>query len=153
MAKFEMELPKALIDTLKTLEINSEKMMGEMTQAGAEVVYDLVKLKMPKELRNSNIQKHLKITKTYKTPTDDGINNKVAFFGKDAGKRGSGYYINSKGKKAPIDLVLNVFEYGRSDYPNGNKWKYKKPFFRTSFKKKEIEQAMLKVQEKYIKGG
>jgi hypothetical protein len=79
--------------------------------------------------------KCLKITKTYKTPTDEGINTKVAFYG---------YFINSKGKEVPAPLVVNVFEYGQSG-------KKKKPFIRKSFNKKDIEKAMLEVQEKYIK--
>jgi hypothetical protein len=80
----------------------------------------------------------LKITKTYKTPSDDGINTKVGFYG---------YFENEDGKTVPAPLVANVFEYGRSTstFP-------KQPFLRKSFKKSEIEQAMLKAQ-KQASGG
>ena len=58
----------------------------------------------------------------------------------------SGYFTNKDGKTTPAPLVANMFEYGSRSrkYP-------KKPFFRSSFNKSQIEKAMLKVQEKYIK--
>ena len=78
----------------------------------------------------------LKITKTYKTRSDDGINTKVGFYG---------YFQNENGVETPAPLVVNVFEYGRSgkSFP-------KKPFVRKSFNKAQIERAMLRVQEKYL---
>ena len=60
-------------------------------------------------------------------------NTKVGFYG---------YFENDEGKKVPAPLVANVFEYGRSGLPFP-----KHPFLRKSFKKSEIEQAMLKVQK------
>ena len=113
-------------------------MLGEMTKAGAETVRSNVKANAPSEIKDSDIMSHLTVSKTYKTPSDDGINNKVLF---------SGYFINRNGKRTPVPLVINMFEYGSSkrNYP-------KKPFFRKSFRKKQIEEAMLKVQDKYIKG-
>jgi hypothetical protein len=58
-----------------------------------------------------------------------------------------GYFTNRNGERIPAPLVANMFEYGSSNrkYP-------KKPFFRQSFNKAQIEKAMLRVQEKYIKG-
>ena len=38
MAKFKAELPTELIKEFQKLERNTEKMMGEMTKAGAEIV-------------------------------------------------------------------------------------------------------------------
>lgn len=138
MAKFQNALPTDLIKEFEKLNINTEKMLGEMTKAGAETVTSNIKGNAPSEIKDSDIMHHLIISKTYKTPSDGGINNKVLF---------SGYFINRNGKRTPVELVLNMFEYGSSkrNYP-------KKPFFRKSFRKKEIEQAMLKVQDKYIKG-
>jgi hypothetical protein len=109
-----------------------------MTQAGAEVVEHNIRANVPDGIRNSKMMRCLKITKVYKTPSDDGINTKVAFYG---------YFENENGKKTPAPLVANVFEYGRSnaDFP-------KQPFMRKSFKKKEIEQEMMKVQ-KQASGG
>lgn len=134
MAKFDEELPNDLIKEFEELEINTDDMMGEMTKAGAETVYRNVIKNVPKSFIGSNIMKCLKITKIYKTPSDDGINTKIAFYG---------YFKNKRGIETPAPLVCNVFEYGSSK-------KSKKPFFRKSFNKTEIEDAMKKVQEKYL---
>lgn len=134
MAKFNLELPNDLIKQFEKIEKNSEKMIGDMTKAGAEVVYNNVKANVPKSWENSQIMDCLKVTKVYKTPTDDGINTKIAFYG---------YFINKQGERVPAPLVANVTEYGESK-------RKKRPFFRKSFKKKDIEEAMIKVQKKYI---
>lgn len=138
MAKFDIELPNDLIKQFNNLSENSEKILGEMTKAGAKVVYENIKKNMPKELKKSKISGKLKITKTYKTISDDGINNKIAFYGDD-------YYTNPNGQQVPLDLILKVFEYGRHD-----KKIPKYSFIRKSFNKSQIEQTMLKVQEKYL---
>ena len=90
--------------------------------------------------------------KTYKTPSDDGINNKVAVYGYI--KKGKTYKRKNsyKGKKTgtyesdgvPAPLVVIQREYGNS---RGEK---KIPIFRPAFKKSQIESVMLKVQEKYL---
>lgn len=135
MASFKLELPNDLIKQISNLETNAELMMSEMTQAGAKVAFNNLKSNIPDSFRNSDIMNCLKITKVYKTPSDDGINSKVAFFG---------YFINHNGVKTPAPLVVNVFEFGSSKIK-------KKPFVRKSFNKKQIELEMLKVQDKYIK--
>ena len=60
-----------------------------------------------------------------------------------------GYNTDKKTKKhpngVPIPLIAMAREYGTSS------GEAKKPFFRKSFKKKDIEQAMKQVQDKYIK--
>ena len=138
MARFKNELPTDLIKEFESLNINTEKMVGEMTKAGAEKVISNVKANAPESIKNSDMMKCLKITRVYKTPSDKGINTKVMF---------TGYFRNKKGVETPAPLVANLFEYGDSKgtYP-------KKPFFRKSFRKKEIEAEMKKVQDKYIKG-
>lgn len=132
MAQFEMQLPKEILDDFKKIYDNSDEIFGKMTKAGAEVVMDNIKSNVPASFKDSNIMKCLKITKTYKTPTDDGINTKVGFYG---------YFKNHNGVKTPAPLVANVFEYGRSDF-------VKKPFLRKSFQKAKIEKAMLDEQKK-----
>lgn len=138
MARFNLELPNDVIKELGTLEKNTDKMLGEMTQAGAKIVLENIKSSVPQSWYSSNIMKCLKVTNTYKTPSDDGVNTKVAFYG---------YFINKNGERIPAPLVANVTEYGRhtSPYP-------KKPFLRRSFKKAQIEKAMQAIQDKYIKG-
>lgn len=132
MAKFELELPNDILKDFEKIYGNTDKIFGEMTKAGAEVVEKNVKANVPESFKKSKIMKCLKVTKTYKTKTDDGINNKVAFYG---------YFINRNGVKTPAPLVANVFEYGSSKVT-------KKPFMRKSFKKKQIEKAMLEAQKK-----
>ena len=82
MAKFKMELPTELINQFKALADNSEKMIEEMTEAGANVVYNNVIENMQGSFKDANkLRPYLKITRTYKTPSDDGINTKVGFYG------------------------------------------------------------------------
>lgn len=136
MAAFMLELPKEIMDSIAKLEANSDKIFGGMTKAGADVVLENVRANAPQSWKGSNIMKNIGITRPYKTPSDDGINTKVII---------SGYFINSKGVKTPAPLVANVFEYGSTKFD-------KKPFFRKSFKKSQIEAAMLKAQ-KELSGG
>lgn len=134
MAKFELELPNEIIKQIQEVYDNSDEIFGQMTRAGANVVNLNIEANIPESVRNSKMMQCLKITKTYKTPSDDGINTKVGFYG---------YFENKDGKIEPAPLVANVFEYGRSSAPFP-----KHPFLRKSFKKKEIEEAMLKAQSK-----
>ena len=136
MANFKEELPNDLIKDFEKLEHDTEKMMGEMTSEGAKVVYNLVLSNMKGSFKSTKgLADCLRITKVYRTPSDDGINTKVAFYG---------YFKNSQGKEVPAPLVANAREYGTS---RGEK---KKPFFRKSFNKAQIESAMLQVQNKYL---
>ena len=134
MAKFQSELPNELMKVFEDLETNCVEMFGEMCKAGAEVVYNNALANMKKAFKSTrSLEKGLKVTKVYKTPSDDGINVHVGFYG----------YTEDG---VPIPLIALAREYGTS------KGEAKKPFFRKSFKKKDIEQAMQKVQDKYIKG-
>ena len=135
MAKYKMELPTELMQTFKNLDENTEKMLGEMCQAGAEVVRETTWTNMPKGLRDAiSVTDNLVLSRVYKTPSDDGINVQCMIIG----------YEN--GKETPAPLVANMFEYG------SRKRKYPKhPFFRKSFRKAQIERAMMDVQKKYIK--
>ena len=137
MAKFKQELPNDLIKEFAKLEKNTDKMLEEMTEAGAKVVYQNIKACVPASWYSSNIMKCLKITRPYKTPSDDGVNTKVAIYG---------YFINRNKERIPAPLVANVTEYGRSNSPYP-----KKPFLRKSFKKAQIEKAMKEIEKKYIK--
>ena len=111
-------------------------MLEEMTEAGANVVLSNIKASVPSSWYSSNIMKCLKVTKTYKTPSDDGVNTKVAFYG---------YFIDKDNRRKAAPLVANVTEYGRSNSPYP-----KKPFLRKSFKRAQITKAMQTVQDKYI---
>ena len=134
MANFNSELPNDLIKEFEELNINTEEMLGEMTKVGAIAVHKNILSKIPKSLKNSEIMKCLKITKTYKTKSDDGVNTKVAFYG---------YFTNKRGIEEPAPLIANIFEHGTSTVQ-------KQPFMRKSFKSSEIETEMRKVEEKYL---
>lgn len=134
MAKFSMELPTDILKDFEKVHGNTEKIFGEMTKAGAKVVMENIKANAPRSIQTSEMMHCLKMTKVYKTLSDDGINTKVAFYG---------YFMNKDGVRTPAPLVANVFEYGRSNLPFP-----KYPFVRRSFKKKQIEAAMLKAQKK-----
>ena len=141
MARFSMELPQDILNDVKRIERDSEKIFGGMTKAGAEVALQNVKANIPGDWKGSNIVNNIKLTKTYKTPSDDGINTKVII---------SGYFETQPDKNGhtyrhPAPLVANVYEYGSVKFP-------KKPFFRKSFRKAEIEKAMLQAQ-KELSGG
>ena len=134
MAGYNLELPAELIKNFKHLENNTEQMLGKMTRAGAEVIYNKVKTNMKKSFKSTDsLEKGLKITKAYKTMYDDGINTKVGFYG-----------YNEKG--IPIPLIALAREYGTS------KGEKKKPFFRKAFRQETaIVKAMQEVQDRYIK--
>ena len=139
MARFKAELPNDIIKQFEGVEKNTDAMLSEMTEAGAKIVLANIKANVPSSWHSSNIMKCLKVSRTYKTPTDDGVNTKVAFYG---------YFKNKNGEIIPAPLVANVTEYGRSNSPYP-----KQPFLRKSFKKADIERAMQAVQEKYIPKG
>lgn len=138
MAKFEMELPDEIMKDLKEIYDYCEDVFGHMTRAGAKQVKETVEKNLPGNLKDSSFTGCIKLTRTYKTPSDGGINTKVII---------SDYFINSNGVKTPAPLVANMFEYGSNsrNFP-------KQPFFRKSFKKAQIEKAMLEAQKK-LSGG
>lgn len=146
MAKFDMQLPKDLMSDLRKLDTNADKIFGDMTKAGAEVALSAVRSTAPDILKP-----YAKLTRTYKTPSDDGINTKVIFSGylpfsgkrTDFLRRGRGggkVYSTSKG--VPADFLAIMYEYGRSNAPF-----LKKPFFRRSFNEAKINKAMLDAQK------
>lgn len=138
MARFEMQLPDEIMKDVQRLNDNYEAIFGGMTKAGAEVAMQNIVASVPAGIRESNMMSCLKITRTYRTPSDDGINTKVGFYG---------YFINKDGVLTPAPLVANVFEYGRSNAPFP-----KQPFLRKSFSKGRIEKAMLDAQ-RTLSGG
>lgn len=152
MAKFTMELPDEIMKDFQKIYDNSDEIFGGMTRAGAEIAMNNVKASVPL----TSMSSHVKLSKTYKTPSDDGINTKVYFSGylpfkgnrktfKRRGRSGGEVYTTTKG--VPADFLAQIYEYGRSTRPFT-----KKPFFRKSFKKAQIEKAMIKAQ-KQLSGG
>ena len=148
MAKFAMELPTEEIEKAEKLSRNTDKIFGEMTRAGAKVVADNMKSTAP----NQGLAEGIKLSRTYKTPSDDGINTKVYFSGyfpfqgnrttfARRNRNGGKMYTTSKG--VPKEFVAIMYEYGRSDgtFP-------KKPFVRKAFTNRNaIEKEMRKAQK------
>jgi hypothetical protein len=138
MAKLVIDIDDSVLKDISYIDKQFDHIFGGMTKAGAEVVYKNVISALPESLRSSGFSSHVKLSKVYKTPSDDGINTKVMI---------TGYFINKDGRKTPAPLVANMFEYGSSkkNYP-------KQPFFRKSFKKSQIMKAMEEAQ-KNLSGG
>nr|DAQ73109.1 MAG TPA: hypothetical protein [Caudoviricetes sp.] len=138
MAKIIVDIDDSVLKDISYIDKQFDHIFGGMTKAGAEVVYKNVISALPEPLRSSGFSSHVKLSKVYKTPSDDGINTKVMI---------TGYFINKDGRKTPAPLVANMFEYGsdKRNYP-------KQPFFRKSFKKSQIMKAMEEEQKK-LSGG
>lgn len=138
MAKLVIDIDDSVLKDISYIDKQFDHIFGGMTKAGAEVVYKNVISALPESLRSSGFSSHVKLSKVYKTPSDDGINTKVMI---------TGYFINKDGRKTPAPLVANMFEYGsdKRNYP-------KQPFFRKSFKKSQIMKAMEEAQ-KNLSGG
>lgn len=138
MAKIIADIDDNVLKDISYIDKQFDHIFGGMTKAGAEVVYKNVISALPGSLRSSGFAKNVKLSRVYKTPSDDGINTKVMI---------TGYFINKDGRKTPAPLVANMFEYG------SDKRKYpKQPFFRKSFKKSQIMKAMEEEQKK-LSGG
>lgn len=161
MAHFQTELPTDILKDFDFLQNNAAKIFGEMTRSGAEVVKKQIAINAGRVFRPKTAAKlnaKLKLTKTYDTPSDGGINTKVAYYG---------YIPRSDGKKVrikggsypgvPAPLLAALREFGAKGgggMPDEFKeyWT-KKPFVRPAFENKSaIEKAMLKTQ-KELSGG
>lgn len=157
MANFKAVLPDEVIAECKKIFKDTDKIFGEMTRAGAEVVAGNVKTSTPIPA----IAPHVQISKTYRTPSDDGINTKVYFNGYlpfkgsrrtfvRRGRKGGGKYTTNKG--IPAAFLAQVTEYGTTDrFTDADEYRgkiRKQPFFRKSFNRAEIEHAMLQAQKK-----
>ena len=138
MARYEAMLPTELIKQFEEVYDNTFDMMGDMTKAGAQLVYKNVQANMNKSFKSvRSLSRGLTLTRVYRTPSDDGVNCKVGFYGYDTSKK-TKQYPNG----VPIPLIALAREYGTSSGES------KRPFFRKSFKKVQIEEAMKKVQDK-----
>lgn len=143
MAGFKAILPDDIMADFKAVGSHTEEIFGAMTEAGADVAEKNLKANAP-----SGLGAYVKKTRTYRTPSDGGINTKVYFSGYlpfkgnrttfvRRGRKNSKVYTTRKG--IPADFLANIFEYGRSGSPFP-----KKPFMRKSFRESEINEAMKK---------
>ena len=145
MARFELQMPDQILKDIKKIYDNSEEIFGAMTTAGAEVVAKNMKNNAPEILKP-----YVKISRVYKTPSNKGINTKAYISGyvpfsnpnRKSFSRGGGGENNSTSEGVPAPFLGIMYEYGRSTAPFP-----KHPFLRKSFKKGDIEAAMLKAQK------
>lgn len=153
MALFQMKPPDDVISQAKKIHDDSRSILGSMTRAGAEVA----KKKILDRIPHPSMASGVKMSRTYFTPSDDGVNNKVYFTGyapfSDPNRKyfirrnraGGKVYKTDKG--VPIAFLAVMFEYGRSGNPFP-----RRPFFRRAFSAADIEAAMLK-EQKRVTGG
>lgn len=132
MAEFIFNVNDKFVKDIEKIYNDSEKIFGSMTKVGAVTVRKNVRRNAPSSFKKSRIMNHLKVTKTYRTPSDGGINNKVGFYG---------YFTNHRGRRTPAPLVVKVFEYGKTNF-------LKRPFFRKSFDRSQLYKVMLEQQKK-----
>lgn len=154
MAKYTMELPTEIMQDIRKIEDNADGIFGAMTKAAAEACAANVRANAPIQ----SLAHAVKVSRTYKTPSDDGINNKVYFSGYDKSasftRRGRATnntkYTTYKG--VPYEFIAKVIEYGTSPrYTDAGAYRGyigKKPFFRKGFKQSQIEQIMRDVQKR-----
>ena len=60
MAKFEMQLPDEIMKDFQKVYNNSDKIFGEMTKAGAQVVNANIRANVPQSIRNSKMMEDRK---------------------------------------------------------------------------------------------
>lgn len=146
MASFKAILPDDVMKDFKRIHDNTEEIFGKMTQAGANVAMGSIKAGVPLP----EMARYVKLTRTYRTPSDGGINTKVYLSGylpfkgnrssfDRRGRSGGEVYKTSKG--VPVSFLGILYEYGRSNRPFP-----KKPFLRRAFGGGAIEKAMLEAQ-------
>lgn len=161
MAKFEAELPTDILKDVDFIANNSVKIFGGMTKAGAKVAKRNIENGTKKAFDGklaSQMTSKLKMTRVYETPSDKGINTKVAFYGYIPRKDGK--KVKIKGKYTyngvPAPLLAALREHGASSRgampePFRKYWT-KRVFVRPAFEDKGIETAMLEEQKK-LSGG
>lgn len=141
MARFSGELPNDVIRDLQARDRDAPTMMGQMVVAGGNTVIGNVRANLGRSFQTTrSLLQGLKITRVYKTPSDGGINVKIGFYGYSRTRRSKKYP-----QGIPIPLIAAAREYGTSSGEAA------RPFFRRSFKKGEIDAAMQKVHDRYIK--
>lgn len=161
MAKFEAEMPTAILEDFDFLQNNAAEIFGKMTRAGAEVVKKQIASNANRAFDGDTagrLNSKLKITRTYDTPSDGGINTKVAYYGYIPRKDGT--KVKIKGNSyigVPAPLLARLREYGARSGGNMpepfKRYWTKKPFVRPAFENTgAIEKAMLKTQ-KELSGG
>ena len=134
MAKFDVELGNDILKGIEKMERKADDVMGEMVEAGAEVVLRNIRGNMRSSFKTvRSLEEGLGKTRVYKTPSDDGVAVQVGFRGYNR-------------KDVPIPLIAGAREKGTS------RGEQRKTFFRRSFKRSAIESAMKAKEPKLFEG-
>lgn len=134
MARFQVDIDNGMLKAMEKMERGAPKIMEEMVSAGADVVERNVRSNMRASFKSTrSLERGLIRTRVFKTPSDDGIAVKVGFAGYDS-------------TGVPIPLIAGAREKGTK------RGEAKKPFFRKSFNKAQINSAMQKVEPKLYEG-
>lgn len=154
MARFAWHIPNDVLKDFERIHNDSERIFGAMTKAGAEAVADNVRANAPIRA----LAEGVKVSRTYKTPSDDGINTKVYISGtvknslaftRRGRVKNRTKYTTYKG--VPLEFIAKIYEYGTAPrFTDSGAYRGyigKKPFFRKGFRKDQIEKIMLKVQK------
>lgn len=141
MARFQADIDNGILQSMERMERGSEAVMGEMVNAGADTVLRNIRANMRSSFKSTrSLEQGLGKTRTYKTPSTDGIAVKVGF---------RGYSPTRKTKRfnsgVPIPLIAIAREKGTK------RGEAKKPFFRKSFNKSAITASMKQVEPKLFK--
>lgn len=141
MARFNADLDNGVIQAMEALGKKAPEVMEAMVEAGGEVAYRNVRANMRSSFKTTrSLEKGLRKTRVFKTPSDDGIAVKIGF---------SGYSDHKSGKfgnGVPVPLIATAREKGTKH------GEARKPFFKKSFNKSEITAAMQAVEPKLFEG-
>lgn len=163
MAKLVVTMPDEIIRQVKSIDDNYDKIFGGMTDAGADVMMGYIQkgAKWAFGSKATNPLKALKKTKVYKTPSDGGINTKVAFYGYQKPKKkkdGTNVRVMIKGKydytnKGVPWAIITAARSSGTVYRHPGGIERSIPFMPQALSHKaEIEKAMLKKQSE-LSGG
>ncbi len=142
MAKFNAEVGLEILDGLERMGRKSDQVFGEMVERGADAVLRNIRSNMRGSYKSTrSLEAGLGKTRVYKTPSDDGVAVKVGF---------RGYSPIHKSKRfnsgVPVPLIAIAREKGTK------RGEARKPFFRKSFNRSQIEAEMKKVEPKLFEG-
>jgi hypothetical protein len=143
MARFSGDLDNGIISQMEKIEGGSKAVMRRMVEAGADVVLRNMRSNMRSSFKTTrSLEEGLGKTKVYDTPSDDGVSVKVGFSGY-SGSRRTGKF---KPTGVPVPLIASARDRG------SRRGEARKPFFKKSFNKAQIEAAMKAIEPDLWKG-
>ena len=147
MARFNADIDNGLIQAMEKMGERSEEVLGRMVDAGADVALRHIRSNMRGSFQSvRSLEAGLGKTRVFKTPSDDGIAVKVGFRGYSPTRKGSAGAKKFNNSPIPVPFIAVSREKGTA------RGERKKPFFKKSFVKSEIEAAMKAVEPQLFEG-